>query len=285
MRTTAILFVMAACSLPLGAADETYDLRGPAPKKGQVLVTNSTLHLKDSTVHLTIGGQKLKITQTMTITSTEEEKFLTVDGRMVVKSQARILKDHTKTVANFMGEDTTEDKDGDLAGEVLISERLKDGKWKHTLVDNSPTVDQKKELDKRVGPENDDDLFPDDKVAVGHTWNTDASKLKKFFGGSFSDLTGTVKQKFLRLEDVNGEKCAVIEVTGPIKGKMKDDDGDLEFEMDLKATTWRSLKTGIDVKDSIGGKMKMSGKQKIEDEKADIVLEGTLSGSGTTKLK
>lgn len=285
MRTTAILFVLSAFSLPLGAADETFDLRGPAPKKGQTIVTDSTLHLKDSTVLLTINGQKLKIKQDMTITSKEEEKFLAVEGRQVIKSQARVLKDHTKTIANFMGEDTTEDKDGDLAGEVIVSERLKDGKWKHTLVDTSPSDDQKKELDKRIGPENDDELFPSEKIGVGHTWSTDASKLKKFFGGSFSDLTGTVKQEFLRLEDVNGEKCAVIEVTGPIKGKMKDDDGDLDFEMDLKATTWRSLKTGIDVKDSIGGKIKMSGKQKIDDEKADIVLDGTLSGSGTTKLK
>jgi len=286
MRTIPSLFLLSFLALAAPAADEAYDLRGPAPIKGQTIDTRSTLLLKDSTVRLTIAGQTLKIKQTMTITSHEEEKFLAIDGRQVTKTQAKILKDHTKTIANFMGEDTTEEQDGDLAGEVIVSERLADGKWKHTLVDNSPSDKQKKELDKRVGPECDDDLFPARTVPVGHAWNVDASKLKKFFGGSFSDLTGTVKQKFLRIEEVKGEKCAVIEVTGPIKGRMKDDDGDLDFEMDLKATSWRSLKTGIDVKDEIGGKMKMSGKQTTEDgAKADIVLDGTLSGKGTSALK
>ena len=266
-------------------ADETYDLRGPAPVKGQTLASKSVLRMKDASVEIALGGQKLKATQTMTITSEEEEKFLAVDGRQVTRSQAKILKDHVKTVSELMGEDTTEDQDGELAGEVVVSERTGEGKWRHSLVDSKPSDKQKKELDKRLGPECDDDLFPEGKVKVGHAWTVDAGRMKKFFGNSFTDVSGKVRQKFVRVETVSGERCAVIEVAGPIKGKMKDEDGDLAFELDLKGTTWRSLKTGVDVKDTIGGRMRLAGKQKVEDTPADIVLEGTLKGEGTTTLK
>ena len=46
-----------------------------------------------------------------------------------------------------------------LEGEIIISERLGEGKWKHSLVDTKPTDKQKKELDNRIGMESDDELL------------------------------------------------------------------------------------------------------------------------------
>ena len=279
------LLLAGAVGLGRAAQDETYDLRGPAPVKGQVYVNKSVMKVKDANVTVKAGGQTLELKQTMTMTGDEEEKVLAVAGRQVTKSQAKIIKDVVDTVAEFGGQKQKDSKKNELQGEVIISERTGEGKWKHALVDNKPTDEQKKELDKRLGPESDDDLYPAGKVKVGHAWTVDAAAMKKFFGNSFSDIKGKMEQKFVRVEDVDGEACAVIEASGPIKAKMKDEDAKLDVELELKSTSWRSLKTGIDVKVKYDGKIRMSGKQKMDGIDADITLEGGLSGEGSTKLK
>jgi hypothetical protein len=270
--------------LTRAAQDEAYDLRGPAPKKGQVYHTTMKMTIKNADLTLKVAGQTLKLKQTMVVTGEEEEKVLAVEGRQVTRSQARVIKDHLE-MTDDAGE--TEKHPGELEGEVIISERTGEGKWKHSLVDTRPTDKQKKELDKRLGPENDDELFPEGKVKVGHVWTVDAAAMKKFFGNAFTDIRGKLNQKFLRVEEVDGEKCAVIEAAGPIRGKMKDDDGDglLDVELDLKATSWRSLKTGVEVRSKFEGRIRIAGKQKVDDVVADVTIAGPLTGEATTKLK
>jgi hypothetical protein len=267
------------------AKDDAYDLRGPAPEKGQVYVSKSQMKVKNADLTLKAGGQTLNIKQNMTMTGEEEEKVLAVTGRQVTKSQAKVIKDEVKTVAEFGGQTMEDTKKNDLQGEVIVSERTGEGKWKHTLVDNKPTDDQKKELDKRLGPESEDDLYPAEKVKVGHTWTVNADAMKKFFGNSFTDVKGKMAQKFVKVEEYEGETCAVIESSGPIKAKMKDEDAKLDVELELKSTTWRSVKTGIDLKVKYEGKIRMAGKQKMDGIEAEIDLSGALSGEGSTKLK
>ena len=167
----------------------------------------------------------------------------------------------------------------------MISERDGD-KWKHVLVDNKPNDKQKKELDNRNGIENDDDLYPKEKVKVGHTWKVDATALTKLLGNSFSDVKGKLDQKFVKVEDVGGEPCAVVESTGKITGKMKDDgEPTVDVEMDLKVTTHKSIKTGVNVKERFEGKIKLEGTQKMDDVKVDIKMSGPIVGESTTSLK
>src|SRR5437660_1074536 len=137
------------------ADDDGYDLRGPAPVKGQVYHSKSVFRVKNADVTLTAAGNTLKVRQSMTVTTEEEEKVLAVDGRTVTRSQARVVKDRVVTVTDFNGDAQKQDEPGELEGQVIVSTRTADGKWKHALVDEKPTEKQKKELDKRVGPEND----------------------------------------------------------------------------------------------------------------------------------
>jgi len=89
----------------------------------------------------------------------------------------------------------------------------------------------------------------------------------------------------VKIEDVNGEPCAVLEAEGVIKGIAKEDEGTLDVEMDLKGTTWRSIKSGLDVKDKASGTMKMSGKIEMDGVKVDLVLEGPFTIDSTSKFK
>jgi hypothetical protein len=284
------LTVVLAGAIGLGRArdeDATFDLRGPAPAKGQVYLTKEVSKIKGANLAVSVGGQNLKLKQTMVETVEEEIKLLAVDGRNVTKAQTKVIKKVTDVTTDLNGEANTETQRDDLEGTVIIAERLGEGKWKHTLVDDKPTAKQKKKLDRRVGPENDDDLYPAGKVKVGHEWTVDAAAMKKFLGNDFSDISGKMKQKFVKVEAVDGDDCAVIESTGSIKGKLTDDDDDmLNVELVVsKATTWRSIKTGIDVKSKLEGKLKLAGKKKIEGAEADLVMEGPLVVDSTTRLK
>lgn len=265
--------------------DEAYDLRGPAPAKGQVVVSKTVFKIKNADLVMKVAGQKVEAKQTMTVTETEEVKVLAVDGRQSTKVQTKMVKEQIETVTTLGGQDMPDTKAGDLEGEVVISERTGPAKWKHTLVDTKANDKQKKELDKRTGPESQDDLYPEGKTKVGHAWTVDAAALQRVFGGSITDLKGKLKMKFVRVEDVDGEACAVIESAGKVTGVAKEDEGTLDVELDLKGTTWRSIKTGVDVKDKTTGRMKMSGKIEQDGAKVDLVLDGPITIDGTAKQK
>ena len=278
------LVALLAFGPPASAAD-TYDLRGPAPEKGLKVGRKSTLKIKDADVTVTIMGMKIDLKQNLVIVNEDEDEVLEVKGREVVKLKTKIVKDSVATVSDINGMEMMEDKTGDLEGEVVIAAKGKDGKWKNTLEDGKPTDEQKKELAKREGPESDDELFPEEKVPVGHAWTVDASKMKSLTGPSFTDVTGKMKQKFVKLEKVDGEECAVIETSGTFKGKMKDDSGTPDVEMTVKATGWRNLKTGIEVKATIEGTIRVEGKLKMGDDEVEMKLVGKVEGSGTAKLR
>jgi hypothetical protein len=281
----AIALVAGGVGAAKPAADDTYDLRGPAPKEKQVLVTKTTFKIKAADVVIKIAGMTLNAKQDLFATSEEEVKTLTVGGRQATKVQTKVTKDKVETVTTLGGQEIKDNKTGDLHGEILISERTGEGKWKHKLVDTQPTEDQKKDLDKRLGPENQDDLYPSEKVKVGHEWTVDAPALQRMFGGSITDLKGKLKMKLVKIEEVDGEECAVIESSGKITGVAKEDEGTLDVELDMKGTTWRSIKTGVDVKDKAEGKIKMSGKIEMDGAKADIELTGPITIDSTSKLK
>jgi hypothetical protein len=282
----AMLALSGAWSGPAAAQDnQTYDLRGPAPKKGQVFLSNMTLKIKNADTTLKVMGQTLKLKMTMDMVGEEEQKVLSVDGRNVTKCQCKILKERAEIKTDLGGEPKTEPTA--LEGEIVISERIGENKWKHSLVDTKPNKKQKKELDSRNGIENEDELYPAEKVKVGHEWKVDAKAMTKLFGNSFTDIKGELKQKFLKIETIENEECAVVESSGTVKGKMKDEDGEptMDVEMEIKATGWRSIKTGIELKGTYSGRIKLSGTQKIDDMAVDITLSGPMTGTSQTRMK
>ena len=281
------------CGLAIGlgsagivrADDETYDLRGPAPEKGQAFVSKGTLKITKADTTLKVMGQKLNLKMTMNAKSEEEAKVLAVDGRNVTKCQTKVIKEVMDVSVDIGGEPMS--IPSELQGEIIISERVGENKWKHSLVDTKPSEKQKRDLDNRNGIENDDDLYPKDKVKVGETWKVEAKALAKLLGNSFTDIKGDLKQKFLKTEDIDEQKCAVVESKGTVKAKMKDEEGKptMDVELDLTVTTWKAIKSGVALKEKFDGTIKLKGTQKIEDARAEIELSGPIVGESTTRMK
>ena len=283
MRCLSLLALL-AFGLPAFAADDTYNLRGPAPAKGLTVVRKETMKIKDADVTVTVMGMNIDLVQTLDAVSEEEIEVLEVQGREIVKVRSTIGKESVNTVSSVNGNDMKEDKTSVLQGERIIAEKGKDGKWKNSLEDGKPTEEQQKELAKREGLDSDDEVFPEGKVKIGHAWKVDASKMKSLTGSTISDASGEMKLKFVKLESVDGEECAVIETTGTIKGKMKED-GAPDLEMAITSTGWRSLKTGLEVKSTITGTMKIDGTIKMGDNDIGLKFSGKVDGSGTASLK
>ncbi len=291
MRTCVLLGGIAAIlasdvspQAPAAARAETYDLRGPAPQKGMAFNSQTTFIIRNADTVIGVMGQTLQTKMTLKMVSDEDNKVLEVDGRTVTKSQAFIRKERAIITSDFGGGmEITEPTQ--LEGQTIISERIGDGKWRHKLLDNQPTPKQKKELDNRLGIENDDALYPEGKVPPGHEWEVPATALRRLFGNAFTELNGKIKQKFLRIEQVDGDQCAVIESRGRIRGKMKNEDGEptIDVDMDLQATAWRSLATGLEVKGTFSGTIHLKGKQKVDDAELEIEMKGPFRGESQSR--
>jgi hypothetical protein len=276
-----------------GQDEKTYDLRGPAPAKGQVLLNKMNLKINDANTTVNIAGEKpIVLKTTMNVVHEREQEILEVEGRSVSRYRSKIVKDRMAIAF----EDTKKQSGAaappgtvmnELEGESILSERIGGSKWKHSLADTDSTEKKKKELDNLNGFENDDDSYPAEKVKLGDTWKSEAKSLTRLFDDSFSDLSGEMKRTFLKLEEIENEECAVVQSTGLVKGKMKDEAGEpsMVMEMDLKLTSWRSLKSGIYVKEQFEGKIKLSGTQKVEDEKVKFSVSGPFTGESGTKIK
>src|SRR5206468_2425985 len=103
-----------------GQAEDEYDLRGPAPKKGQVYLSKGTFKIRAANSVLKMGGETLKSKVTETATTEYEVKVLAVEGRQVTRCQTRVVKDVTETTDDADGEVTTETESSPLEGEVVI---------------------------------------------------------------------------------------------------------------------------------------------------------------------
>ena len=264
------------------AADDAFDLRGPAPQKGAQYATVGKLTVKAADATMTRGKDVVKFKLTLTATLEETVTLVAVADRSVTQSAVRVDKDRVETAGLAKGAAFTETSV--LEKETVVSAR--DGtKWTHALASGKPTEAQLKELAERGGIESDDGLYPAEQVKAGHAWTADAGAFSRLLGHSLSGMKGKLSQKFVRVEMLNGEPVAVIESTGKVSGKMKGNgDPAPDADIELTLTTWKSLKTGLAVREAFAGSVHVRGDTKDGDAVTTIEIKGPISGESTTTL-
>ena len=281
-----VVAVAAAWTASAGcSAGPPQELRGPGPQKGQAFRIETKTVLKNGKIVMSVAGQRLEGTCHVTITNVEDEEILDVEGRQVTKQQTTVITDDATRSIEIAGEKDSSTERGLLVGEKILRQR-KDGKWNNTLVGKEPTAKQKKELELLDPLENEDELYPEGKVAPGHTWKIDAARLRKFLGPYCTGLSGEASMTFERTATFDGESCALMNLTMNIKGKMLDEDNnELNIELIVKGPTYRSLKSGYDVKSSFSGTMKLTGTVVSDGQRVEMEMSGPATIETTTKLK
>jgi len=240
--------------------------------------------MKNADISIGIGGLNLEGKMDMVHTTDKEIEFLGVDGRKVVKLRTKMVKDETKRKTTINGEAMDETEKRELTGEAVFSELIKD-KWKHSLEDTKPSEKQLKELKNFDEPIPDDDLYPAEKIKVGHTWDVSAEALKKVLGSKVEKIAGKGKSTFVRVEKVGEEECAVIETELEIKAKMKEDDNDIDVDLKGKVIVHRSIALCVDLKSKMEANATFNGKVEEDGMKADVKFSGKLTAEGKTEIK
>jgi hypothetical protein len=261
------------------------DLRGPGPQKGQTFREEFTVAMKNGKIVIHAAGERVEGSFDSTATLVEDNEILEVDGRQVTKQQTTFVTDESSESIVIAGEKDGKTERGSLMGEKVLRER-KDGRWKNTLVGKEPTAEQKKELDSLDPLENNDELTPEGKVKPGHTWKVDAARMHKFMGPRFTGLSGDASMTFEKTTTLDGESCALIKVTMNVKGKILDDENnEVTAEISASGPTYRSLKSGHDLKTSLSGTAKLTGTIVADGQKLQTEIHGPITVEGTTTLK
>ena len=281
MRELSGLVVMV---LVFGAAraDDTFDLRGPAPQKGTQFTTAGKLKVAGADAEMKRGDAVVKFKLDLTVTLEEDVKLLDVNGREITKLQTKLRRGRVETVGLAKGAAQVEPSV--LEQETVVG--VFDGKtWKHSLAAGQPTEAQMKALAEFKGFASPDALYPNEKVKVGHAWTADASGLDRLLSHTLTDVQGKLDRKFAKVETIDGERLAVIESSGKVSGKMKGNgDQPPTADIEMKHTAWKSLKTGLVVNDSFTGTLAVTGRSKDGDVVTELTIKGPISGESATKV-
>ena len=115
---------------------------------------------------------------------------------------------------------------------------------------------------------------------MGESWTQTGPELRRWLGGDFTSASGEVKNTLLSVEVQQGEKVAVIESIGEVRGTMLDaDNRPMEVSMGVQGTVRRSLDRAVDLDGTSQGAMTMSG---------ELVQEGvamTMSVTGRYSMR
>lgn len=235
---------------------------------GKSLDEVSTEHIYEAVLAIKSGNSKPIPGSIDTATSRRTwTQYLAPD-----KVVQTFISEKSRTSEGIAGPmETGPTKDSPMSGKT-VSILKEEGHWTATLSEEEATGEIQKTLDTISNTFNRNDdllLYGSQPRRVGDEWEADFRSM----GGDTAE-SGTVKVRFVRTEEFQGEHCGVFVVDIDLKGKRRDG----VFTMDKKGTAEikRSLDNLVDLSLVLNGTVEMerspqsgivitgSGKQKVE---------------------
>jgi hypothetical protein len=214
--------VLAYPPLPTAA----YDLRGPGLPKGMVLLVTDRM---DCTYK---GGYRMKHDKAFRV------EILASAGRVVSRQRVTWEKYLYSSGVGPRAESSTSHP---LTGRTALFVRADD--WSATLEGEAGTVGS---LEQPWSPH--DVYHPTRRVKIGDSWDVPDEELKAhlLLTGNIRADSAKARMRLVRLAEVAGQRCAVVEGTISVEGRFKHlDDG---LKMTGKFIIFRSLRHGLDLK-------------------------------------
>ncbi len=284
-RAGLALSLLCFLSVAARAADEEYNLRGPAPVKGQVITLSNKTNYKNAVRTIKSGDRAIEEDRFSDVTMKEKEtEVLAVENGVAKHVRIKIIKDISEEARQKGKRTVRRTRENRLHGQVLFGERAKD-EWKYTLDDVTPTPEQKQALKEYQPFRGEDELLPAGKVKVGHEWKFGAKEFQKVLGNQFRDIAAKGTGKFLRVEKEGEDLIAVLELEFELTGKSEEDGLKLDVTLSGKHTVHRSLKTGYDVKGTGTGKVAVKGKGEVDGQKVEVEFSADVTEEETVKVK
>jgi hypothetical protein len=249
-----------------------YKLEGGKEQKGDSYRNEMKISMKDgsitfSTLQNTISGKVNSINH-----SIQKRTTLETDDNGASFIEVFHEKGSKVFTVYMNGKQETEEEASPLQGVTVLRRRNADG-WTETIKGNSPTPEQGKLLDKKA--RNVPSLYPDRELIVGETWTVSAEALKRLFGDDMLSLDGKMHCTFVRIEELEGHRCAVILVELDATGTGLDqNNNEVKVTMSMHGTTYRSLKRLVDLKSVMRGNMKWEGKTVDQGQTISMTIIG-----------
>jgi hypothetical protein len=211
-----------------------------------------------------------------------ENRYIVLDvlNGELMKYERRVIKgDNDFTYEYPRGRKRTLDHIDELAGQVVVSDKI-GNTWRHTLVEEQPNIQQETALDRLRSPFEDREHIPAGKHAPGFSWEVDATQIKRLLGSSVKAVSGKMTARFMRLDVLRGETCAVIEYRGTmrVRSEPEDDIPERVETCDLVQESQRSLKNGIFISSICNFHLRSTGMTRLDGH--DVRFEG----SGHTRV-
>jgi hypothetical protein len=271
-------------SHPSAADEALYDVRGPAIPPGIVIRSTSKSTCKP--MRLTYSFEGVPRSSASFDFRREGELNYVVEAaedRQVTRARVRIVKNVTTFIMTRGDEEVIDHKVDRLEGREIISELGKNG-WTHRLAEGQPTEEEKEAL--RVQSEfEDENWYPKGKIRIGATWAMPPLHLARAFApGDEVKVTGDLKTTLVEVRNFEGDPCAVIRTTGPVRGTFRREGQRANLELELETTEFRSLRTYVALRFDIRCDFKQSGPVKVGNEVLEETVEGTMNDSYRTTV-
>ena len=255
-----------ALFLTLPALGEKVDLRGPAPKAGEVTVSTVESKMEAGNLNMTMQGQNLPGQMEMSSNHVVETTLVEVAEGEATKVQHKFEKASTKTKMTIFGQQQ-EQEDDSMEGATMTQTKTDDG-WESTI-EGVVLPPQAKDMIKEAGYVDQRNVFPEKPVAVGDKWKAENEMLQTFMGQSAlpgAKVEGEIAFELVEIKEVDGNKIAVIDYTmdGKVTMDMSPDPNtqmDLVIEMDGKGQLERNV-SNYTTNQTFEGEMKMTNEVK-----------------------
>ena len=236
---------------PAPSAGEAYALRKPAVK-GRVIRATTRMDWPEVHVSLEAAGKYSQGNLTFSNETNSIVEVMAVENGRPTVMRIKITADNRSTSLALEGaEPNSNTKKGPLEGASILVE-LKNGHWVRTLLNGTPTKEQKEELQRQyVDP---DEIYPTEKVPPGHTWQLTGNQLLYFFPDSLS-VSGNAWCKFTEVLSRQGQQCAVISSRVELVAQTLVQNQPAEFHIGANAMTYRALDKLLDIESNIAGQM------------------------------
>jgi len=279
LPTLALVFALTAC----GGDDVEEEVIPPAQFQPGNSDGGSILMHGDSQSH---PGTEIKITQILAI---EDGKVLQHIGEKEITGNIQIIQTEEQTI-RFRENDIREIEIGDggaelriqmgeldaideahpdpLAGKTVIATPGVDGDWIYTIKGEpgeSPPVGFTA-ADIRA-----DALYPETYLSFGDTWNPKPEAIAALLGPGFQFREGKITMRLITIENLDGQRCAVIGVDIEADGLFKSSGSRQDVSLRLKGKIYRSLHLFQDLKSDLSGNIELISKL----GNAEVNIHGT----------
>ena len=260
-----------------------YRLNGGTSAVGNATRTEKHMALPTGDFTLSSGGQSMQGTMNMASDAVETSKVTAAENGQATGMEIFHDKEVTSQTVSMAGQEMPNKEVSPMQGTTVVRRRTGDT-WTDTLKEGTPTPKQKKHLYTNR-PDDGSLLYPNDEIAVGDTWTVPSSSLQRLFGDNVQNVTGNAQCKLLRVEQVDGQSCAVVQVAMDATGTGLDDSNQkMKMSLNVHGTVYRSLQRPVDLKTDMQGTLKIQGNVPAGGGTADLSVSGPITISEKTTI-